>query len=78
MGHHQQQQQQNVQSTKLVETIKEENEQMKTESVSNHLYIKICQPTNKIYSDQTGRFPVISSKGHQYIFVLYNYNGNSI
>jgi hypothetical protein len=33
---------------------------------------------SKSYSDQTGRFPVRSSRGHQYIFVLYNYDSNSI
>jgi hypothetical protein len=32
----------------------------------------------QIYTDQTGRFPVISSKGNTYIMVLYKYDGNSI
>jgi hypothetical protein len=32
----------------------------------------------KIYTDQTGRFPVISSKGNTYIMVLYEYDGNVI
>jgi hypothetical protein len=31
-----------------------------------------------IYTDQTGRFPVISSKANKYIMVLYEYDGNSI
>jgi hypothetical protein len=32
----------------------------------------------QIYTDQTGRFPVISSKGNKYSMVLYEYDGNSI
>jgi hypothetical protein len=32
----------------------------------------------KIYTDQTGHFPVISSKGNKYIMVLYEYDGNAI
>jgi hypothetical protein len=32
----------------------------------------------QIYSDQTGRFPVIFSKGNKYIMVLYEYDGNAI
>jgi hypothetical protein len=29
----------------------------------------------QIYTDQTGRFPVVSSKGNKYIMVLYEYDG---
>jgi hypothetical protein len=32
----------------------------------------------QIYMDQTGRFPVVSSKGNKYIMVLYEYDGNAI
>ena len=32
----------------------------------------IFDPTDKIYSDLPGRFPTKSSKGNQYIFVLYH------
>jgi hypothetical protein len=31
----------------------------------------------QIYTDQTGRFPMISSKGNKYIIVLYEYDGNA-
>jgi hypothetical protein len=34
--------------------------------------------TGKIYTDQTGRFPVTSSCGHKYLFVLYDYDSNAI
>jgi hypothetical protein len=32
----------------------------------------------KIYTDQTVRFPVVSSKGNTYIMVLYEYDDNAI
>jgi hypothetical protein len=32
----------------------------------------------QIYSDQTGRFPVVSSKGNKYIMILYDYDINAI
>ena len=34
--------------------------------------------TGKIFTDQTGRFPITSSTGNQYVFVLYNYDYNYI
>jgi hypothetical protein len=34
--------------------------------------------TGKIYTDQTGRFPVTSSQGNKYILVLYEYDTNAI
>jgi hypothetical protein len=32
----------------------------------------------QIYTDQTGRFPVVSSKGNKYIMILYYYDSNAI
>jgi hypothetical protein len=32
----------------------------------------------KSYSDQTGRFPIPSSRGNHYIFILYHHDTNSI
>jgi hypothetical protein len=32
----------------------------------------------QIYTDQTGRFPVVSSKGNKYIMILYDYDSNEI
>jgi Reverse transcriptase (RNA-dependent DNA polymerase) len=34
--------------------------------------------TGQVYSDQTGRFPTTSSMGNTQIFVLYDYDSNSI
>jgi hypothetical protein len=32
----------------------------------------------QIYTDQTGKFPVVSSKGNKYIMILYDYDSNAI
>jgi hypothetical protein len=32
----------------------------------------------QIYTDQTGRFPIVSSKGNKYIMILYDYDSNAI
>jgi hypothetical protein len=34
--------------------------------------------SGQIYTDQTGIFPVVSSKGNKYIMILYDYESNSI
>jgi hypothetical protein len=35
-------------------------------------------PTGKIYTDQTGLFPVVSSRGVNAVMVLYDYDSNAI
>jgi hypothetical protein len=32
----------------------------------------------QIYTDQTVRFPVVSSKGNKYVMILYDYDSNAI
>jgi hypothetical protein len=34
--------------------------------------------SGQIYTDQTGIFPVVSSKGNKYIMILYDYDSNAI
>ena len=36
------------------------------------------QNTGKIYTDQSGRFPVTSSEGNKYILLIYDYDSNAI
>ncbi len=43
---------------------------------TNDIFTTIEQ-TGKIYTDQTGRFPVTSSKGNKYILLLYEYDTNA-
>ena len=41
-------------------------------------FLKTLDVTWNIYTDQTGRFPVTSSKGNKYILVAYHYESNTI
>ena len=74
----------NLQSTKQSE---DDQDTMHTlspleQGLSTHaLYAAtICynEPTGKLYTDLTGRFPVQSSRGHKYVLVTYNFDSNSI
>ena len=44
----------------------------------NQQCICIFQPTNTIFSDQTGAFPIISRREYLYIMFIYVYNINTI
>jgi hypothetical protein len=47
---------------------------------SHHISVMLLhdKPLLKSYSDQTGQFPVVSSSGNHYLFVLYNQDTNYI
>ena len=42
------------------------------------VYTKIYNITETMHTDQTGRFPVTSSRGNQYVMVLVEVDGNFI
>jgi hypothetical protein len=52
--------------------------QEKIKSSSCYYMIYNISTTRKTYTDLTGRFPHQSSRGNNYIFVAYNYDGNAI
>ena len=41
-------------------------------------YIKNIELKGKLYTDQTGHFPVTSSKGNKHVMVAYNHDSNAI
>ena len=45
---------------------------------TNLVFFKTVDISGKIYTDQTGRFPVTSSKGNKYILVAYHFDSNTI
>ena len=45
---------------------------------TNLVFFKTVNLSGKIYTYQTGRFPVTSSKGNKYILVAYHYDSNKI
>jgi hypothetical protein len=69
----------NARSTK----IKEERNKVNTEwdlyyKIKTNCIYAATINAGQIYTDQNGRFPVISRKGNKYIMVLYEYDGNAI
>ena len=56
------------------------NSNKKTGEITNLKFtgIEVTDTPRKIYTDQNGRLPVISSKGTKYVFVLYWYDANVI
>ena len=61
-------------------TTKDEEEQPTQENnnEATNILLATIQTIDKVYSDQTGRFPYISSRGYKYIFILYSYDSNAI
>ena len=67
-----------VRSTKPDKAISQDNEQQERNNQPTHNVFATIEETGKIYTDQTGRFPVRSSAGNQYILFLYDYDSNAI
>jgi hypothetical protein len=75
---HLNQQRQNARTTKIksAQLLDSENDQdngIKTQFV----YAAIID-AGQIYTDQTGIFPIVSSKGNKYIMILYDYDSNAL
>jgi hypothetical protein len=44
-------------------------------------YVAVCnldEPTGKIYTNQTGKFPCTSASSNNYVMILYDYDSNAI
>ena len=44
----------------------------------HHVYMSITEMDGKVYSDQTGRFPITSNRGNCYVVIFYAADGNYI
>ena len=67
-------------STKLHNSLDIEPVQEPMNTATNTVYACIL-PTSDIqksYSDQTGKFPIQSSRGYQYVFIVYEYDSDAI
>jgi hypothetical protein len=71
---HLNQQRQNARTTK----IKDAQLPIKIMESNTQFVYAATIDAGQIYTDQTGRFPVVSSKGNKYIMVLYDYEFNAI
>ncbi len=48
-----------------------------TPTASNQVFI-VTQPLSKLFTDDTGRFPVRARSGNQYVMIAFHANGNLI
>ena len=86
---HMKQQRQGVRSTKpkpVQSTEGEVTEDRQTMSIlttaaqkkQKDIYVKVWDAQDKVYTDQSGKFPVQSSKGHKYVMVMVEVDANYI
>ena len=78
---HLDQESKNLRSTKETETLQDiapsqEPNNIKTQDIM--CWVEDITDICKTYSDQTGKFPITSSRGHKYIFVVYHFDTNVI
>jgi hypothetical protein len=79
---HMDQTRKNLRSTKTMDNSNLEEEQEPNSPQTHQIFAAIENTdkiyTGKIYTDQTGHFPVTSSQGNKYVLVLYEYDTNAI
>jgi hypothetical protein len=75
---HLDQQRQNARTTKIKDAQLLEPENDKDHEIKTQFVYAATIDAGQIYTDQTGRFPVVSSKGNKYIMLLYDYDSNAI
>jgi hypothetical protein len=75
---HLNQQRQNARTTKIKDTKVIVTEPYLDHGIKTQFVYAATIDSGQIYTDQTGRFPVVSSKGNKYIMILYEYGRNSI
>lgn len=79
-------QQKNIQSTKIttdlpIETSLDVSPSQEPNNTRTHAVFATVAPATELqksYSDQTGKFPVQSSRGYNYVMVVYDYDSNAI
>ncbi len=75
---HMKKQRQNVRSTKQRVIIPTENKELIRTTTKQNILIKVINADGTIYTDQTGKFPVQSSRGHTSLMVYYDVDANYI
>jgi hypothetical protein len=72
------QQRQNARTTQIKSTNENNQETDIDHGINIQFVYAATIDAGQIYTDQTGRFTVVSSKGNKYIMVLYDYDSNAI
>jgi hypothetical protein len=71
-------QRQNSRTTKIKDAKEIVTEPDLDHVIKTQLVYAATIDAGQIYTDQTRRFPVVSSKGNKYIMILYDYDSNAI
>jgi hypothetical protein len=72
------QQRQNARTTKIKDTQVIVTEPDVDHGVKTQFVYAATIDSGQIYTDQTGKFPVVSRKGNKYIMIVYDYDSNAI
>jgi hypothetical protein len=75
---HLNQQRQNTRTTKIKDAQLLDSEKDQDHGIKTQFVYAATIDAGQIYTDQTGRFHVVSSKGNKYIIILYDYDSNAI
>jgi hypothetical protein len=75
---HLNQQRQNARATQIKTTNAGSQESDIDHGIKTQFAYSATIDAGQIYTDQTGRFPVVSSNGNKYIMILYDYDINAI
>jgi hypothetical protein len=75
---HLNQQRQNARTTKIKDSQLLDSETDQDHGIKTQFVYAATIDAGQIYTDKTGRFPVVSSKGNKYIMILYDYDSNAI
>ena len=69
---------QGVRSTKEKVVVRDKNNKAVPRTKQHDLYVCVDQVKDKIYTNQTGEFPITSSRGNKYIMIMCNIDGNAV
>ena len=69
---------QGVRSTKGKVVVQYENNEVVPRTKQHDIYVRVDQVKDTIYTDQTGKFPITSSRGHKYIMIMCEIDGNAV
>jgi hypothetical protein len=75
---HLNQQRQNSRTTKIKDAQFLDSEKDQDHGIKTQFVYAATIDAGQIYTDQTGIFPVVSSKGNKYIMIIYYYDSNAI
>jgi hypothetical protein len=75
---HLNQQRQNARTTKIKDTMVIVTEPDLDHGIKTQFVYAATIDAGQIYTDQTCRFPVVSSNGNTHIMILYDYDSNAI